>query len=174
MGDLQDVFGGHVFDCDDVDPGGEYEPLPAGWYNVQIEDADVVQTKRGDGWVFKLVFCVIDGDYSGRKVFGRLNIVNPSADAQKIAHQHLSALGRATGVMRQSDSSQFIDKLLRIKLNVKNDSEYGPQNNVVGFKAPGAGTAPARKPSGGGMSLGSQKVEPQSSTQANLPPWKRK
>ena len=61
-----------------------FEPLPAGWYEVEIPAAEVRETKDGTGSYIRVRYNVIAFGYEGRVVFGNLNVRNRSAKAEEI------------------------------------------------------------------------------------------
>jgi hypothetical protein len=62
---------------------------------------------------------------------------------------------RAIGLAKVTDTDQLIGNSLSIKLDVKNDAQYGASNEVKGFKsvngsaAPVAASMPAAAPAAG-------------------------
>ena len=84
---------------------------------------------------------MLEGEYKGRKVWERLNIVNENVTAQDIAQRQLSAICHATGVLKLANSSQLHNIPMRVKIVVKQDSGYDAKNEVKAYKAIG-GTRP--------------------------------
>jgi uncharacterized protein DUF669 len=119
-----------------TEPGKPFEPVPTGWYNVQIVESDTKPTKLGTGHYLELVLEIIDGQYHGRKVWDRLNLDNPNAMAKEIAYRTLSAICHATNVLHQiSDSAELHGKPLmaRVVKRAATD-EYDESNDVKGYK----------------------------------------
>ncbi len=134
MGDLSDVFGEIGFDCNSVDPQQTFDPIPAGWYIAMAVEAEIKETKAMNGFYLSLQFEVLDGEYKGRKVFTNINLSNPSDAAVEIGQRALSGLGRAINVLNITDSSQVINVPLQVKVKVKSDAQYGPSNEIQGYK----------------------------------------
>ena len=67
------------FNAAEIEPQQSFEPLPAGVYIAEITDSEIVATKAGTGQMLKLTWKVLDGQYSGRLIFDRLNIANAGA-----------------------------------------------------------------------------------------------
>jgi hypothetical protein len=120
-----------VFDVNELPEGGNFEPLPAGWYTVEIKDAEIKETKSGTG---KYLSVSYQTD-SGRVIFGNLNIRNANTKAEEIGRQQMGNLMRAVGLSRLTDSDQLIGLNLQIKLAVKEDPQYGTSNEIKAFKA---------------------------------------
>jgi Protein of unknown function (DUF669) len=128
---------GLSFDARTVEPQAAFDPIPAGWYNVEITDAEILATKgRNGGSRVKVEFTVLDGEFKGRKVFGSINNKNTNAQAQEIGQRELSALCHATGVIVIEDLKQFVGKMLQVKVRVKPaTAEYDAANEPRGYKA---------------------------------------
>ena len=136
-----------------VGNGGNYDPLPAGWYDATIAAAEVRPTKDGSGQYIKIKYQVTGPTHSGRVVFGNINVRNASQKAEEIGRQQLGELMRALNIPRLTDTDQLIGGMLSIKLDIRAATEqYAAQNEVRGFKANGgmasmAGDVPTFAPS---------------------------
>jgi len=154
------------FNAYDVEPAAEFTPLPNGQYVAVIGESERKKTKSGNGEYLELVFVVIEGDFTNRKIWTRLNIVNRNPVAQQIANGHLSSICRAVDVMRPVDSSELHNLPIKITVVCKprgdgngltNDvTHFGP---VDGATDPAASTAPAPA------------VAAQAGAGANTAPW---
>jgi hypothetical protein len=119
-----------------------FEPLPAGDYTMQVIDSELKDTKSGSGQQLVLTLEVIDGPFSNRRVWDRLNIRNQNADAQRIAQRSLADLCLAVGIssLRNSEELHFKPFVGAVKIREDKTGQYGPQNTVR-YKARG-GSAP--------------------------------
>lgn len=123
---------------------GNFEPLPAGWYSATITGSDLRTTKAGTGQYIAVRYDITGPTHQGRVVFGNLNIRNPNPKAEEIGRQQLGELMRAIGLSKVSDTDQLIGGSLSIKLDVRQQEGYEPNNEVRGYKAAsGATPAPA-------------------------------
>jgi len=122
---------------------GNFEPLPAGWYTVVVNGAEIKNTKAGNGQYIAVRYDVTGPTHQGRVVFGNLNIKNPSPKAEEIGRQQLGELMRAVGLSALQDTDQLIGGQLSIKLDVRESEQYGASNDVKGFKSNGAPMAAA-------------------------------
>ncbi len=156
------AFLSQSFDVADL-PGGNFEPLPAGWYSVTIAGAELKNTKAGNGQFIAVRYDVTGPTHQGRVVFGNLNIQNPNPKAEEIGRQQLGELMRAIGLAKVTDTDQLIGGNLQIKLDIKRDEQYGDKNEVRGFKAVSGGATLGNAPTG--MPLPSAKA---------APPWANK
>ena len=132
------AFLGQTFDVNTLPEGngGNYDPLPPGWYTANITQAELKTTAAGDGQYIKLRYDITGPSHQGRVVFGNLNIKNASAKAEEIGRQQLGELMRSIGLAKVTDTDQLIGGSLQIKLDVRAATEqYPAQNEVKGFKA---------------------------------------
>ena len=124
------------YNVDDLPVGGDYDLIPAGWYQAMIQGADVCATKTGSGQYIKLKLSIIAPTHQGRVVFANLNIKNASAAAEDIGRKQLGDVLRAIGVHGLRDTEQLINGNLMIKMAIKEaQNGYDAQNEVKGYKA---------------------------------------
>lgn len=145
----------------------EVEHLPPGQYVVMLT-AFLESSKEGEELVRVLELDVVEGEYSGRKLFDRLNF---GADAQwKIDNCYAAiaeiakSLGQATA---KKDLSNLMNKRLIAEV-VVNPSKKDPNkvfNNIKKF-LPVNGTVSTPKASSGAT------VESKADDKS-VPPWKR-
>lgn len=147
-------------DLPDNNSGGDFQPVPAGWYTAKITEAEVKPTKAGTGEYIKMRLDITGPSHEGRVVFTNLNIKNPNPKAEEIGRSQLKTIMLAMGLPRIQDSNQLIGGNLQIKLSVKDDPTYGKGNEVKGYKAI-EGSAPPK--------LSAPKVE--AKQEAGSPPW---
>lgn len=133
------------FDSTNVTPQATMGPLPAGEYLAHITESDVVNLKSGNGQGLKLTFEVIDGPFKGRRVWESLNVVHSNELAQSIAQSQLSAICRATGVIKLDDTAALHRKPMKITVAIKPASgDYKEGNSIKGYDS-AAGAAPAQQ-----------------------------
>lgn len=122
-----------------------FDPLPAGDYTMQVIESEIKPTKANNGdQQLVLTIEVIDGPFSNRRVWDRLNIRHSNADAQRIAQRSLADLCLAVGLpsLRNSEDLHFKPFTGKVAIRQDKTGQYGPQNTVR-YKARG-GAAPAR------------------------------
>lgn len=143
------------FNAANVEPNAPRDPIPAGWYKAVISESIEKPTKAQTGSYLQLTLEVIEGDHAGRKVFERLNLKNPNAQAVEIAQRSLSGICRAIGVITPRHSQDLHDKPMMIKVKVTPERDgYGAGNEIAEYAEVQKG---ASAPAGGGAT----------------PPWKR-
>ena len=148
----------HGFDANQVEPSQDFEPIPAGKYLAVVTESEMKPTKAGNGQYLQLTFEVLDGPYKGRKLWARLNLDNPNAQAVQIARAELSAVCRAVGVLAPKDSAELHDLPLVIHVKCRKREDTGEITNEIRGYARKETPPPASN----------------ASPQANsTPPWKR-
>lgn len=178
---------GGNFDASSVDPTTAFDPLPPGWYAMQIVNSEIRQAKNSDGQYVWLELEVLEQhhpDLKGRRAWERLNLWNSNQQAVEISQRTLSAICRATGEMQVADTEQLHHKPLAVKLKVRPaEGNYEASNDITGYDSiaarfpggaapPAAGGAPTQSaPAGGAAPAGAPSgAAPASST----PPWQKK
>ena len=137
-----------TFDATRVEPDNGIEVVPAGWYNVAIDESANKPTKDGLNAYTQFRMSILDGQYKGRKLFARFNLQHSNAQTSEIAQRQLSALCHATGVLQLSDTQQLHNIPFKAKAIIKQDAGYEASNEVRSFKnineaVDGVASAPA-------------------------------
>lgn len=146
------------FNASEVEPNGNFEPIPAGRYLAAITESEMKPTKNGSGSYLQLTFTVIEGEHKGRVLWARLNLNNPNATAVKIAMSELSAVCHAVGVMQPRDSVDLHNLPLVIVVKLRKRPDTGEMTNEIkGFERKAAAGQAAQATAATG----------------NTPPWKR-
>ena len=99
---------GTTFDASTVDPTSSYDVLPPGQYVVQIVQSEMRPTKNGQGQLLALELDILEGDHVGRKLFDRLNLVNPNAQTVEIAQ-------------RTETAAQFVEAMTELGVSAKHE-----------------------------------------------------
>lgn len=133
------------FDASQVDPNEGFDVLPAGEYRACIVSSQRKKTKSGSGELIELELQVLDGQHQNRKVFERINFINPNPTAQQIGRGTLSAICRAVGIMQPGDTSELHNRPMRIKLKVTRQEGYNDKNEVVKYSPDGPPAQPAQQ-----------------------------
>lgn len=150
MADLQG------FDANNVPPATGFEPVPAGKYLAVITESEMKPTKAGNGQYLEFIFEIIEGPHKGRRLWARLNLENPNAQAVQIAKAELSAICRAVGVMAPRDSTELHNLPLVIAVKCRKRADTGEISNEIGAYTKKDSPPPAGN-----------------STPTPVPPWKR-
>lgn len=171
------AFLGGTFDATAVEPQGDYSPVPPGEYRVQITASEMVENSAKTGHMLKLEIEIMDGDQAGRKLYDRLNLDNPNAQAVEIAQRQLSAICHAVGKLSVSDSEELHMKPMIAVVKVDpgrkvGDKEYGPSNGIKTYKAAGS-SVPTQGGFGAGGGFKPGAAATGSTGGGQTAPWKR-
>ena len=124
------------FNATEIDPAQSFELLPPAEYAVIITASEMKETKSGSGEYLELVYQVVDGEYSGRKLWDRLNILNANVTAQEIGQRSLSAICHAVGVLNPTDSDELHDKPFVVRVGTQPARDgYDAGNVIKGYKS---------------------------------------
>jgi hypothetical protein len=172
MSDISDVIGGS-FDTASVPTMNDNTPMPPSTYRMMITDANIKPTKRNDGQFLELELTVSEGDMQGRKVWARLNIVNPNAKAVEIAMRELATIGQALGLTAISDTSELKERELLVKVVIENDNDYGAQNVIKSYKPLNADASSAPAPTAKPVAPAAKPATPTAKPTTAKRPWEK-
>lgn len=140
------------FDMTNVEPAGNFEPLPEGDYNVVVEDSELRQSKAGHNMI-NITLRVLGPTHANRKVYVNYNIEHPKEDVRRIAHGELKALANACGYENIQSTEQIHGRQLVIYTKpegdydrVKSYKQNTGQATVPSPTAQPAAPAPAPAP----------------------------
>ena len=116
-----------------------FDPLPPGWYPMQIITAEVCKTKSGDGSYVKLEWEIVESmrpDLKGRRVWENLNLWNSNPDAVDIANRMLASICKAVGLGQIDDTDLLLARPMAVKVKIRPaEGQYEAQNSCTGFDA---------------------------------------
>ena len=159
------------FNAADVAPAEAFDPLPSGWYVMQIIGAEMADGNKPEaGSMLKLEFEVDEAshpDFRGRRAWTNLCINHQKQQPREIANRQLSAIAHAVDHVQLDDTEQLLGTTLRVKLaampartDEATGKTYEAKNEVKAYKsvkdetdeapaapaAPAKGSAPAKAP----------------------------
>jgi hypothetical protein len=128
--------------------GNDFQIMAEGEYTLKATDAELKETKKGDGAYLAVTFEVTKGEHTGRKVWQNFNIHNPSEKAQQIGREQVAAWGRAAGKPNAQDSDELMERNFQAKLGIeKGTGGYNDKNIIKSFlTATASSPASAEKP----------------------------
>lgn len=127
MADLTGFNANHYED----DAPDSYAPIKPGLYAAVITETEMRETQAGTGRYLMLTLQIIDGEFKNRRLWDRLNLVNPNETAVEIAKRNLASICRAVGVLTPRDSSELHDKPLQIRVTQRKRQDNGEIANDV-------------------------------------------
>ena len=163
-----------TFDANTVEPSN-FDVFPAGKYLSQIVSSEMRPTKDGRGQYLFLELDILEGQFAGRKLFDRLNLVNDNPDTVDIATRTLSSICRATGQMQVKDSEQLhlIPMIADVRVRPPK-GQYGESNSIRYLpRNGGAPAAPAASSVPVTPAFATTPVAPANPAASAGLPWKR-
>lgn len=118
---------------ENIEDGGGFEPLPKGKYVAVITETVQAESKAGDP-MLKVTLEVIEGQYTGRKIFDQFMLQHPNEKAQLIGLQRLKSIRLAVGKPNSVEEADLWDTPLEIGLKVEESDGYAPRNSVTFYK----------------------------------------
>ena len=169
-----------TFDANSVEPSN-FDVYPAGKYLSQIVSSEMRPTKDGRGQYLFLELDILEGQFAGRKLFDRLNLVNDNPDTVDIATRTLSSICRATGQMQVKDSEQLHLIPLIADVRVRPPKGQYGESNSIRYLPRNAAAAPATRAPGAYASAPAPATAPSPQPQPATPmapaagglPWQR-
>lgn len=169
-----------TFDANSVEPSN-FDVFPAGKYLAQIVSSEMRPTKDGRGQYLFLELDILEGQFAGRKLFDRLNLVNDNPDTVDIATRTLSSICRATGQMQVKDSEQLHLIPLIADVRVRPPKGQYGESNSIRYLPRNAAAAPATRAPGAYASAPAPATAPAPQPQPATPvapaagglPWQR-
>ena len=132
------------FDAEKIAPQTSFEPVPIGDYVVIITESDLKPTKNGDGEYLQLVYEIMDGEYKGRKIWDRLNLINKNVTATEIAQRALSGICHAVGILHPKDSAELHNIPFSVKVGIRPaQGDYSESNVVRGYSGIKSSSSPS-------------------------------
>ena len=119
---------GKKYTAGDVDTTQrDFEDLPAGIYQFELEATDVIETgeegnRTGVGMKYTANVLAPD-EVAGRKFFGFINLENRNSQAQEIGQREFASLRRAVGVEEVDDSEELHFRAYTVKLGLGKPSK---------------------------------------------------
>lgn len=124
-----------MFDFTNAQDEG-FGTIPAGKYAMITDDAELKDTKSGNGQYIKVKCRILEGDYSGRFVWLMFNIKNENQKAQNIGNAQMKSLLKALGFteLKFTQPTDLVGYKFIGQVSVKSDEAYGDKNEVKKFE----------------------------------------
>lgn len=123
---------------------GDFEPIPAGIYEVICADCELKDNKAGTGKFLSFAFDVIGPSHANRKLWLNLTIQHEtSAQAQEIGQRSLKEYAEAIGHPNPNQiksTNELVGKPVLAKVGI--DKKDPTRNSVIGFRQKKGAAAP--------------------------------
>ena len=104
--------------------GGDYTPIPAGDYTVEVEKVENRTAKSGNE-MLSLTFNVMEGEYEGRKIFDLYLLTEKDL---------LLAVGVDTEGMVDLDADDLVGEVFVANIEIQQSPGYDAQNRIKRHK----------------------------------------
>lgn len=131
------------FDPSGIDVEDTFAPVPTGWYLCVIVDTVEKVSRAGHAYLKFEMEC-IEGPHKGRRFWDNLNVNHPTPITRTIAQKTIARIMKAVGLPQARATEDLHMKPLMVKVKLiteEENPEYGPKNEVKGYKPVGSATA---------------------------------
>lgn len=118
--------------ADEYQGDGDMEVVPAGWYNLRVERAEMRDFKSGNGKKLSCAFVIEGPRYSGRWVFVDFNIGHTKDEVREIGLSQYAGLCRALGV-RGTSIQELVTQKCDGKVTIRKQEGWDDQNEIKVF-----------------------------------------
>lgn len=126
---------GGVFDADAVEPMGDRSPIPVGDYRAVCVKSQWKPTSTG-GQMLEFTWQILEGPHARRMVWSKLNLQNSNPQAVERARRELSAICKAVGVSKLTDSMQAHDIPISVSVGIQPPQNgYEASNKITSYKS---------------------------------------
>lgn len=126
-----------MFDFNNVELANDFEPVPAGWYNANIEKMEWKTSKAGSEYLN--IQWKLDNN---RVVFDILNLFHEKEIVRNIALGTVKKILMAAAAEKMDFASkdELVEALavvnVDLKVAIEGDDKYGPKNVIKAFRTP--------------------------------------
>lgn len=126
---------------------GKKELIPNGLYKMAAIEAEVCQSKSGQGQYIKITWKIIEGQYNNRQIIDNVNIRNTNPEAERIGRSQLASILMAMGMAECGDTDLLLNRPIMAKVGVRKDKsgQFDDQNNIVSY-SPASKNGPVMPP----------------------------
>lgn len=122
--------------AEEAGPSGDFPPVPKGTYRVKVVNAEVKETKAGNGEMLKVRLDIIGPEHVGRVVFDDILIKHTSPDAQRIGRERFATLARACGLKNPRGTDPLLGHEIDAFVKVEKNEQHGDRNRVSFYSSP--------------------------------------
>lgn len=166
MGDISDIIGNDNVDETNVATGEGGTPVPAGWYRIMIDSAEIKDTQAMTGKYINIKATIVEGEFENRNLYNKIHLMNPSVKCVEISERLKNALWVAIGEMKVDGCYQLLGKVVEARVKINKDNF----NDITAYRAVGSGSdSPASAPVAT-QSATAEALAPQTQPQENTTP----
>ena len=160
---------GVSFNINEMPDKPAFEPIPAGWYSVEVKTCELKESQGGGSWYINIRHDVTEGDHAGRSVWGMVTIKNPSrTDMEEWGRAQIGEIMRAFGLESFANGDQIVGGRCMIRVGIKPPKDgYDASNTVKEWRPDEYGALPtAPRPA-----IPPTVPQPAATGGAKTPPW---
>lgn len=136
----------YTFNMKETKEDAGFAPLPQGTYDVTIEEVTYGLAKSSGKPKWDIRYAITEGEFAekNRKVFETMSLQESQQGRVKRFINRVApelAELETFNPKKVAEEGLLIGKLLRIKLKIEHDDQYGDRNRVQDHYAPGTGSA---------------------------------
>ena len=132
MSTIHDFLGFDPATTETVDTfEGRPDPVPEGSYKMAATVARRQNNKNADGWFWYFEFTIIGGEYEGRIIIHRFNIINKNATAEQIGRGQMKKFLEVIGVPLPEDEDAMLGVAFVGTVKCKKDSFVGRNGEKI-------------------------------------------
>jgi len=123
-------------------PVSNFDPLPPGEYLAMVTNSEIRDTKAGNGKYITVTMEIIDGKFSGRRIWENFNFINPNKVTVEICEKNMKQLSVACGFPfedKDTDSDAWTNIPFTLVLDI--NSKDPTRNRVKGYQPSGSPSA---------------------------------
>lgn len=126
-------------DLNDIDlsnvPPSDFEPIPASWYRLMIDESERKSTKDMTGEYINCKVIVLGPTHTNRVLFARFNLWNTNPEAVNIAKRQFVALAEACGKPNVKRTEELHGIPFEGKVTVRPArGEYEASNDIKAYR----------------------------------------
>jgi len=107
--------------------------IPKGEYVAIIENTESKQSKNGS-WYLSITWQIVEGQFSGRKIFQNLSLWSEDSTSKNIALSHLGGICNAISIQSCEETEVLHEKPMIIRVAIKPATNgYDEKNEVKGY-----------------------------------------
>jgi hypothetical protein len=164
---------GKTYNVEEMPQQQEFKPLPAGEYELLVEEVELRQTNNGAGEYLLFKTKVQGPTHQGRVLFDRIMISHSNPMAEEIGLKRLNSYIRAIGLSGANDTDQLVNKLVKAKVKVGTPSEKYPEpgNDITAYMATVSAPMPSPSPSAQPEAKPWENPQQESAQPSSKKPW---
>lgn len=141
---MNDEFFGS-FNAGEVEYKSQYDLLPSGQYTAVIAKGEK-KTSQSQNEYLSFEWEIIEGEYTGRKLFANYNVYHHDPKVRQIAQNDMAGICQAINVLRPQGVEELCNKPMIIEVGSRTDKTTKETKNIIKKYIPAGGTLGNAKP----------------------------